>query len=60
MISIEHAKGTIDVLSLSTIFLALLDKMPGIAALAAFVWTLIRIYETDTCKRFIRWIRRRK
>lgn len=44
-------------LSLGTIALTLLDKMPSIAALAAFVWTLIRIWETETVKKFVRRLR---
>lgn len=53
----EHAKSVVDAVSLSTIALALLDKMPAIAALAAFLWTCIRIYETKTVQGWVKWLR---
>ncbi len=44
-------------LSLGTIALTLLDKMPSIAALAAFVWTLLRIWEMDTVQKIVKKLR---
>lgn len=44
----DQVKTAVDGLSIGTILMTLLDKMPAIAAAAAFVWTLIRIWETKT------------
>lgn len=49
----DATKTAIDGLSISTILLSLLEKMPEIAALVALVWTLIRIYETHTIQRWL-------
>lgn len=57
---LEHIKTGVDGLSITTILLALLDKMPEIAALAALVWTIIRIWETSTVQRWCGKRKRRK
>jgi hypothetical protein len=54
----EDIKPLWDVTSLWTIFLSLVGAMPEIAAFAAFIWTCIRIYETDTVQNIFR--KRRK
>lgn len=46
--SISYIKGAGDIVSLSTIISTLLNQMPNIAALFALIWTLIRIWETET------------
>lgn len=56
----ETAKTVVDVVSLSTIAMSLLDRMPAIAALAAFIWTLIRIYETKTVQGLVAKLRGHK
>jgi hypothetical protein len=53
----EQLKMSVDGLSIGTIILSLFDKMPSIAAFAAFVWTLIRIWETETVQKIIRRFR---
>ena len=53
----EQLKMAGDGLSIGTIILSLFDKMPSIAAFAAFIWTLIRIWETETVQG---WIRKRR
>lgn len=42
------AKHAIDALSIGTMAAALLQFLPSIAAGATLIWTLIRIYETET------------
>lgn len=53
---IEHdqtAKAVGDVLSASIAVGALFKWLPAIAALLTIVWTLLRIYESDTVQRLI-------
>jgi hypothetical protein len=49
----DTAKTTGDLISLGAILLSLLKLMPEIAALAAFIWTIIRIYETRTVQKLL-------
>lgn len=44
----EGVKHVVDALSLVTVLGTLIDMLPSIAALFTIVWTVIRIYETDT------------
>ena len=44
----EGIKHVVDALSLVTVLGTLIDMLPSIAALFTIVWTVIRIYETDT------------
>lgn len=47
-----------DAVSIVTVLGALATVLPPIAALFTIVWTLIRIYETETAKRILgRWRR---
>lgn len=46
-----------DAVSIVTVLGALAAWLPPIAALFTIVWTAIRIYETETVKR---WLRRRQ
>jgi hypothetical protein len=54
-----HAKALIDVGSVGTVVATCLGWLPHVAAILTIVWTSIRIIETDTAKRFLRWVRGR-
>lgn len=49
----DHIKLMIDGVSVSTIIGTLLGWLPALAALASFIWTCIRIYETRTVQRWL-------
>lgn len=49
----ETAKGAIDALSLVTVVGTLVNVLPAIAAIFSIVWSAIRIYETETVKRWL-------
>jgi len=44
-------KHAADGLSIGVMLGTFTDLLPSIAAGATLIWTLIRIWETDTCKR---------
>jgi hypothetical protein len=44
----ETAKHVVDALSIITVVGTLVEMLPSIAALFTIVWTLIRIWETET------------
>jgi hypothetical protein len=44
----ETAKHVVDALSIMTVVGTLVEMLPSIAALFTIVWTLIRIWETET------------
>ena len=48
----EAAKHVMDVLSIATVVGTLADMLPSIAAAFTIVWTGIRIWETDTVKKW--------
>lgn len=48
----ESAKHVVDALSIVTVLGTLVDFLPSVAALFTIVWTGIRIWETDTVKRW--------
>lgn len=48
----EQAKHLLDAAALATAFGTLVKMLPAIAALLSIVWTGIRIWETDTVKRW--------
>jgi hypothetical protein len=48
----EDAKYIIDGLSIATVIGTLVDMLPSVAALFTIVWTAIRIWETETVKRW--------
>ena len=57
----EVMKSGMDALSVFTMLGALVQVLPSIAALFTIVWTGIRIYESDTVKKFIQdWKNRAK
>lgn len=55
----EHAKHTLDVISVGAMLATLAAWLPPLAALASLVWTLIRIYETRTVQQLLGRHRRR-
>jgi hypothetical protein len=53
----EAAKTAGDVTAVTVTVGALLEYLPAAAAAATLIWTLIRIYETQTVQRAIRRMR---
>ncbi len=51
--SAEHLKNAADVISISSVVASILGYLPAIAALLSIVWSIIRIYETDTVQRWL-------
>jgi hypothetical protein len=53
--SIEHetAKTVGDALSIVTVVGTLAEILPAIAALFTIVWTILRIYETNTVQKLL-------
>jgi hypothetical protein len=49
----EHTKAIVDASSLAVVAGTLFEWLPAVAALASLIWTVIRIYETDTVQRWI-------
>ena len=47
-------KGLIDGVSISTAVGTLVGLLPALAALLSVVWSLIRIYETDTVRKYLK------
>lgn len=50
----EDAKHLIDALSIATVVGTLVDMLPSVAAVFTIVWTVIRIWETDTVQRWVK------
>ena len=50
----ETFKHIIDALSIVTVLGTLAEMLPSIAAAFTIIWTGIRIWETETVKRWIR------
>jgi hypothetical protein len=46
-------KHVIDALSIATVLGTLVDMLPSIAAALSIVWSIIRIWETDTVQRWV-------
>jgi hypothetical protein len=55
----EHTKHLIDWASVMTVIATLATWLPSIAALFSIIWTVIRIWETDTAKSFVAWLKRK-
>lgn len=53
-------KHLIDVYSLLALIATIAGWLPHIASLLTVVWMAIRIFETETMKRFRSWLRGRK
>jgi hypothetical protein len=49
----ETAKIAGDILSLATLLGSLASLLPAVAAVLTIIWTIIRIYETDTVQRML-------
>lgn len=49
----EHGKAVIDALSIATVIGTLAQILPAMAALFSIVWSLIRIWETDTVQSLV-------
>lgn len=47
----EGMKAAGDILSIATMIGSLANILPHVAAILTIIWTLIRIYETDTMQR---------
>jgi sorbitol-specific phosphotransferase system component IIC len=50
----EHLKQTLDIVSITTVFGTLMGILPSIAALLSIVWSVVRLYETQTVQKLIR------
>ena len=53
----ETIKHAVDGLSIVTVLGTLAEVLPALAALFSLVWSLIRIWETETVQN---WLKRRK
>jgi hypothetical protein len=49
----NHAKTIIDVSSITVVLATLVEWLPAAAALASLIWSIIRIYETETVQRWV-------
>lgn len=49
----HDAKAWVDWTAVGVAFGAFFNLLPNLAALAALIWTVIRIYETDTVQRWL-------
>lgn len=49
----EGIKHLLDALSIGTMLGTLFQMLPNIAALLTIVWTIIRIWETQTVRRWL-------
>lgn len=54
----EHAKTTVDYIAAGVTVGTILSWLPHIAAALTIVWTIIRIYETQTVQSIITWVKR--
>lgn len=50
----EGMKHLLDALSIGTMLGTLFQMLPNIAALITIVWTLIRIFETQTVRKLLK------
>ena len=48
----DAAKHVVDAISIVTVLGTLTDMLPSVAAAFTIIWTGIRIWETDTVKRW--------
>ena len=49
----NHAKAVIDLSSITVVLATLVEWLPAAAALASLIWSIIRIYETQTVQRWV-------
>lgn len=52
MMDLDRSKHILDAAALATAFGTVIDMLPAIAAALSIVWTGIRIWETETVKRW--------
>ena len=52
--SSESTKSIVDALSFGTVVGTVAGVLPNIAAIFTIVWTVIRIYETDTFRKIFK------
>lgn len=50
----ETTKHVVDAVSVVTVVGTLVDKLPAVAAVFTIVWTMIRIWETETVQKIVR------
>lgn len=55
----NHAKAVIDLSSITVVLATLVEWLPAAAALASLIWSIIRIYETETVQRLVKRCRKR-
>jgi hypothetical protein len=49
----EEAKVAVDALAVTTTVSTLMGWIPAVAAALSIIWTVIRIFETDTMQKLI-------
>ena len=49
----ESTKHAVDLLSVVTVLGTLVDFLPAVAAGLSIIWSIIRIWETDTVQNFL-------
>lgn len=54
----DQAKVIVDLSSITVVLATLVEWLPAAAALASLVWSLIRIYETQTVQRWVKKCRK--
>ena len=57
--NIEQIKVVGDGASIGVVVTTLMGYLPAIAALFTIIWTIIRIWETETVRRFAGWVRQK-
>ena len=48
----DHVKSALDISSFSIVIGTLAEWLPAFAALLSVIWSLIRLWETETVKRW--------
>jgi hypothetical protein len=51
---VQNIKPALDVVSIGGVVGTLMGWLPAVAALLSIIWTLIRIFETDTVKKWLK------
>lgn len=55
----DHAKIIVDASSIAVVAGTLMNWLPAVAAAASLIWSVIRIYETETVQKWVRKCRKR-
>lgn len=55
----DHAKTIFDASSIAVVAGTLMNWLPAVAAAASLIWSVIRIYETETVQKWVRKCRKR-